>query len=390
MKRIILLLGIFLIDALLFACASKVAPVAPLKEKPLGVVAPVAKADWEAKWEKTLFAAKKERKVVVYGGSTAAGLKLHATKPLKEKFGIDLEALSGRGGEIAAKIATERRAGLFMVDVYASGMSTMWEAFKPVGALDPLKSVLILPEVIDPKVWLGNKFPWADKDLFTISWNGIVSPPMALNTNVVQPEEIKSYQELLKPKWKGKIVMNDPTTSGSGFSGFWTALRYNHVDRDFWRQLVKQQDVAITRDEGLQNTWLVRGRFPIALFPSSGRLSEYIKAGAPIALHIPVEGTRVGGSGSGLAFMNKAPHPHAATIFINWFLSREGQALIQKAVDKQSLRTDIGSEGLDPKKIRQPGVQYVPDPGDVEELQFEERPQYEALAREIFGSPTVR
>ena len=55
------------------------------------------------------------------------------------------------------------------------------------------------------------------------------------------------------------------------------------------------------------------------------------------------EGTSAGSTGSALAVFNKAPHPNAAKVFINWFLSREGQALSQKAVRKQTRRVECCS-----------------------------------------------
>jgi len=58
------------------------------------------------------------------------------------------------------------------------------------------------------------------------------------------------------------------------------------------------------------------------------------------------EGIVAGSAGSGLSILNKAPHPNAAKVFANWFLSREGQAVIQKKVRKQTRRIDVAPEGF--------------------------------------------
>jgi ABC-type Fe3+ transport system substrate-binding protein len=66
-----------------------------------------------------------------------------------------------------------------------------------------------------------------------------------------------------------------------------------------------------------------------------------------------------------LAFMNKAPNPNAAKVFINWFLSREGQSTLQRAVAKagegapDSLRIDIPKDDLKPHDRRLEGVRYL-------------------------------
>ncbi len=386
MKRITLLLGIFMIGAILWACTPKGIPVekaTSLESQPQAS----GKEAWELKWDKTLKAARKEARVVVYGGSTVAGLKVHATKLFKEKFGLELEALSGRGSDVVAKILSERRADLFTVDVYISGPTSIYIDFKPKGALDPIEPALILPEVIDSKGWLDGKHYWGDEDRMVYLWAASPESHVVINTTVVQPEEIKSYQDLLNPKWKGKIMINDPSLEGPGRRGFVDAIYHKFVEPDFFRQLVKYQDVVVLRDENLMNNWLVMGKYPILLWPNNGRLPEYIEAGAPIESVTQKEGISIRAGGAALSIMNRAPNPHAASVFTNWFLSREGQTLAQKVTNKQSRRVDISIEGL--PDVRQPGVKYFASPSDEEKFTLQEHPKYISLARDIFG-PLLR
>jgi ABC-type Fe3+ transport system substrate-binding protein len=66
-----------------------------------------------------------------------------------------------------------------------------------------------------------------------------------------------------------------------------------------------------------------------------------------------------------LTLVNQAPHPNAARVFSNWFLSRDGQLNFQKALGKadegspDSLRIDIPKDDVDPKSRRVDGVKYV-------------------------------
>jgi len=62
-------------------------------------------------------------------------------------------------------------------------------------------------------------------------------------------------------------------------------------------------------------------------------------------------------AGGTLNLMNRAPHPNAARVFINWLLSREGQILAQK-MGSNSLRTDIPKEDVDRENLRIKGLNY--------------------------------
>jgi ABC-type Fe3+ transport system substrate-binding protein len=72
------------------------------------------------------------------------------------------------------------------------------------------------------------------------------------------------------------------------------------------------------------------------------------------------EGARIAAGGTGsLSIINRAAHPNAAKLFINWWLSREGQVVAQRSNPlDQSLRIDIPNDDIKPETRRQPGVEY--------------------------------
>ncbi len=76
-----------------------------------------------------------------------------------------------------------------------------------------------------------------------------------------------------------------------------------------------------------------------------------------INFHTPDEGSFLDGSGFA-DIVNRAPHPNAAKVWINWFLSREGQTANTRASGVQSTREDIPTDFLVPSTVRQPGVKY--------------------------------
>lgn len=375
--------------AILFSgCDSRTAREIPESRKvtETGQASP-AKAAWEEDWEKALKAAQKEKRVVVYASSVSAALK-EAAPLFKKKYGFDIELVSATGAQITPKLLMERANGLFLVDVLIAGPGNVIGDFKPAGALDSVASALILPEVLDPKLWFEGKFPWADKDKLVVYFFYYPLAEIGVNTDLVKAEEIKSLFDLLNPKWKGKITLNDPTVgSGIGFTSFSSTLYHKVVNLDFFRQFVRQEPVMLS-DQRLQVDWLARGKYPLALWPRSINVAEYKSAGSPIDMVFAKEATPLSVDGGGLALMNRAPHPDAARVFINWFLSREGQLIMQKSTQQHSAREDISTQGLDPLQTRQPGRKYFRQANTIEEW-YLEKDNYVSMAKEIF-SPLLK
>lgn len=372
---------LILILLLALSCTRGPSPVAPAAQKSAEPAAVPGAESWQIKWDETLAAARKEGMVVVYGLSAAPAIKEQSPLFLK-KFGVRLEVLPlDRGPLLTAKIFNERRAGLYLPDIVNSGTNTFYGVIKPAGLIDPLDPALILPEVLDPKSWYGGELPWGDKEHLLFLSYAYPNTNVAVNTDQVKVEEIKSYYDLLNPKYKGKILMNDPTIAGTGLKSF-SILGFAILNLDFFRQLAALEP-AILRDQRLQVDWLAKGKYAILMFPRTAPVTEYKEAGAPIAFVSPVEGTYLSVGGGNIALMNKAPHPNAAKIFINWYLSKEGLGLISAVDGLQSARADIPHASLDPLKVRQPGAKYFAG-GDKEEWVLRD-PEFTKAATDIFG-----
>lgn len=340
-----------------------------------------AKGGWEADWEKTLAAARKEGKVVVYALSSGPVIKDTAPQ-FKKKFGFELEVLAlDRGPLLTAKLFSERKAGIYLADIYSGGTNTFFGVMKPAGMGEPMEPVLVLPEVVDPKVWYDGNLPWLDSDKTLFRYYAFPNNTVAVNTNFVKPDELTSYYDLLNPKWKGKILMNDPTIAGVGIKSF-SAIGYKILNLDYFRQLA-QLEPMIIRDQRLQVEWLAKEKYHILLFPRPAPMMEFKRAGAPVSYGKPFkEGTYLS-AGSALALISKAPHPNAAKVFVNWFLSREGQ-LAMSPEGMQSSRVDTPTDNLDPTMIRQTGVKYFLGT-DTEEWVARD-PEFMKNATEILGN----
>lgn len=199
------------------------------------------------------------------------------------------------------------------------------------------------------------------------------------------PEDIKSYYDLLDPRLKGKITMNDPTTTGQGFNTFSTLIFHKALDLDYFRQLVRQEPLVL-RDQRLQVDWLAKGKYPVALWARDPHVVEYMKEGAPIyyAPH-PKEGGQLASGGSAISLINRAAHPNAARVFINWLLSKEGQKHMQDFNMTQSAREDVTIEALDPIQVRRPGEKFLLSANNVEEWLLHDQDRYLDMAKELFA-----
>jgi ABC-type glycerol-3-phosphate transport system substrate-binding protein len=117
-----------------------------------------AQLDWKKDWEQTVAAAKKEGQVTVYIYRYEGVLQ-----DFKREFpDINVVTVAGRGNELTTRVMSERRAGKYIADVYSAGTGGNYNVLYKGKALDPIKPVLTLPEVIDESKWYGKEHRYAD------------------------------------------------------------------------------------------------------------------------------------------------------------------------------------------------------------------------------------
>ncbi len=357
MKKIILL---FMVIVCSLWIADAPAGAAPAKTISSQSGAPSSNpADWQKRWNDTVAAAKKEGELFIYLNAPSEA-RVVIPEAFKKKYGITLNVISGSGADLASRLVSEYRSGIHQVDAYLAGGPTAL-VIKAQGILSPISPMLILPEVVSPKVWLGQKVPLFDRDGTVLVYFSQIIPPVIYNTGLVNEGQITSYLDLLKPEWKGKMVMFDPTINGA--ASFWAAGMTTEFGADktneFLGGLVKQQGVFVTRDMGQQMEWVIRGKYPLALFPQTPAVSQYLKAGAPVAAAAFKELTMVANSNGGCAVPKYPPHPNATVVFLNWFLSKEGQALAVRSMGAPSTRLDVPPENVNPMFIVKPGQKIL-------------------------------
>jgi iron(III) transport system substrate-binding protein len=316
---------------------------------------------WEREWNETLAAAREEGKVVVHGPPNRI-VRREVPARFTARFGIPVEYLGGQTTEIASRLRSERGADIYTVDVFLSGVGTTGPILYPEKMLDPLKPLLILPEVVDPSKWKKGKLWFVDpEEKYVLRLLNYANAVLYLNTRHAKPEEFQSIRDLLHPKWRGKISAFDPTIS-QGLNT--AALFYIQLGEEFVRRLYVDQQPAISRDSRQIADWLGRGTYPISIDGSSAQVDQMRQDGLPVmnVYSLPdLAGPVTAGSGV-VALANRAPHPNAARVFINWIASREGLDVYARAYLHATTRADIDEASFVPAgQIPRPGIRYFDD-----------------------------
>ncbi len=314
-------------------------------------------SDWQKTWDATLAAAQKEGKVVV-AGPPDTHVRLALPAAFKARYGITLEYLSARSTDTATKLRAERSAGIYTVDAAIAGIQTMATVLYRENMLDPLRPVLILPEVVDRSKWKKGELWFADPEhQYVLRIFNTVNRAFTINTREVKAEELHSIRDLLDPKWKGKISFMDPTISGTGSNQ--AAQLYAQLGEDFIRRLFIDQKPMISRDRRQLTDGLARGSYPISFGAEEGELQRLREEGLPVSALYSLEDMRPSLSGGDqVALFNHAPHPNAAKIFVNWMASKEGVEIFGKALGMVPTRNDIDESSFLPQIIPKPGVEY--------------------------------
>lgn len=289
-----------------------------------------------AQWQQIVAAAKKEGKVVV---SIPAGAELR--KSLKEvfekRYGIELELFTGRGAAVAKKIADEFRAGLRLTDVHTGGSAPI--IFGLAGMLEPVEAQFILPEVREVKNWWGGHMYVDKPKRYGYSFLAFVQDALWYNSDLMKPEELRSLDDLLHPKWQGKIGYSDPRRGGAG-QGNWTFL-WKTKGEEFLKKLV-QQNLLIMAEERPLAEALAKGTVALTIGLDIDNFVSFVKAGLPVKPLPQLKDGIYPVTGSGvLAVIKDPPHPNAAKLFVNWLLSKEGQETYQNAIGEPTRRLDV-------------------------------------------------
>jgi len=299
----------------------------------------------QAEWERTLDAAKKEGVVLVAGPPGA-----YRRTPLVESFekafpGIKVEYTPIAGAKFVPRLKLERAAGQYLWDVHVGG-TTSAITLMDEGYLAPIVPALILAEVREPKNWWLGRLHFADDgSRHILAFQGASGSRLAINTNLVDPKEIKSYWDVLQSKWRGKIGMTSPTHAGTGLAGATFFYMQKGLGPEFLKKLLTETKVVLFDDSVRLAEEVARGKLAIGVQVPEADTLRYAKEKLPIRGHPRLqEGGYLSPGFGSVTLIDRAPHPNAAKVYINWLASRDGQTAYSKGDKTPSFRADVPPE----------------------------------------------
>jgi iron(III) transport system substrate-binding protein len=319
-----------------------------------------ATAATSPEWTALIAAARQEGKVVIAGPPTPE-TRANLPKVFKDRFGVEMEYIApGSTSDLLVKMEAERKAGLYTIDAIMGGAQSLYTKAYADKMIDPIKPVLINAEALDASKWVGGKVWFQDPEgSYILRMSNYVTNHVVVNTSVVKVADIRSWKDLLDPKYTGKISFYDPTRAGTG----WNTANYllRKLGDDFIRKLYVDQKPGISSDFAQLADWMARAQYPISAGLRESEIERLRQDGFPVEVlpSMPeAPGLTTAGFGLGV-LVNKAPHPNAAKLFLNWMATRDGQEAWHSTERTVSVRTDVdNSKWAAPYAIPKPGVEY--------------------------------
>lgn len=295
--------------------------------------------DWKARWDNILAAAEKEGALnVSVPSGTQWRTELMEFQKLYPKIKASMTPAASR--DFWPRLLKEREIGQNLWDLRVGGADTQVYDLIQQNALANIREMLVVPEVADESQWHGG-FDHMFTDnakKFALSFCAYTSPLAHINTGFVKPDELKTFKDILDPKWRGKIVMDDPRGGSSAVS---MAIVYKKLGADFIRDLLTKQEVVISTNPRQIMSWFVSGKYPIAMGIPNSAAQQFVDSGVKFEMG-EVSGVDIWSVGvGGLQVMEKRPNPNATIVFINWLLTKDVQSRIMKVVRLNSRRKDV-------------------------------------------------
>jgi len=287
---------------------------AALLVPPLAVAQPtgigLATYDGADRLQKIVEGAKKEGEVTVYTSAPVDDMKVLADA-FEKKYGVKAKVWRSSSEKVLQRGLAEAKATRFDVDVFETNGPEM-EALVREKILTPVASPVI-DELIPEARFLHRSWFGARLNVFAI----------AFNTKEVKKADLpKTWEGFLDPRWKGKLGIE--AEDGDWFSGVSAELGEKKAEQLF-RDIVRRNGMSVRKGHTLLTNLVVSGEVPVALTTYNYKAEQLRRKGAPIDWYvIPPAIARANGVGVAA----KAPHPHAALLWLEYELSVEGQNIL--------------------------------------------------------------
>ncbi|WP_330176921.1 extracellular solute-binding protein [Streptomyces sp. NBC_01498] len=318
-------------------------------------------------------AAAKEGEVVMTG-TPDGSVRTDVPREFRKTYGVKVNYVGGRNSDIAAKLQAERKAGVYTHDVFGGGGNTMSATYYGEGWIGSLKEALD-PALLTAGNWRDGAPKWVDPEQDKIlQLSTYVDSGVVVNTDLVKDGDLTSFEDMLDPKWKGKIVVDDPRSNGGAIYDVGSFDKA--YGDDFVKSLYVDQKPTLLTDQRQELDDIARGKYAFGLSLQTAETAEALGEGLPLK-QIKLTGApavSTGGS-SLLAIDNKAPHPNAAKLLVNWLVCKDGNSVWTNALQVPSNRADVPVPADLDATVPEKGTEYYDSYGwdvltkDVKRLQ---------------------
>ena len=255
--------------------------------------------------------ARKEGEVTLYTSLSPQDIAVLGAA-FEKRYGVKLNVWRGSGENVIQRADAENRAGRSTADVFEAGDRQL-EVFHRLGFLQKITAPA-LPDILPRAIpahgeWVGTRL------------NAFAA---VYNTNLVKKSELpKSYEDLTDPKWKGRLGVE-----AEDYDWFATVIGQLGEEKGLalFKKIAQTNGLSVRKGHTLLTNLVASGEVPLSLTNYPYKPAQLKRAGAPIDwFFIPPAIARV----NGIGLTRKAPHPHAATLFVDFMLS-EGQEIMAK------------------------------------------------------------
>lgn len=294
--------------------------------------------------QRLIAGAKKEGAVNVYSSMTVGDMKVVAAG-FEKKYGIKVVPWRASSESILQRALVESRAGRHAVDAIETSAAEM-ESLHREKMLQEVKSPLlaeIAPIALRPhREWVGDRF-------------NIIAA--GYNTNLVKKSELpKSYEDLLNPRWRGRLGIEAD-------DGLWFGCLARKMGEaktiKLFREIARINGLSARKGHTLLANLVVSGEIPFALTLYHYKAKQLKKAGAPLDWYVIHPGfARFLGTG----VMRNAPHPHAAVLFFDFMLRDAQQLLLKRNFTPTNMKVqklDIEINVMDPVEMLDSGEKWT-------------------------------
>jgi iron(III) transport system substrate-binding protein len=256
--------------------------------------------------------AKKEGELSVYTSLISDDLAALAAA-FDRKYGVKVKGWRAGSEKVLQRTVTEARANRHDVDVIETNGPEL-ESLHRERLLQALHSPHmrdLMPQAVRPHAhWVGTRI-----NMFV----------HAYNTNLVRREDLpRSYADLAHPRWKGKLGIEAEDED-------WFAMVVKQLGEEpglrLFREVAKNNGFSVRKGHTLLAGLVASGEVPFALTTYSHGAEKMKQKGAPLEWYAIEPAI---GRANGVAIARKPPHPHAAALFVDFILSPEGQAILEK------------------------------------------------------------